>query len=121
AGPDLGADPSKWLAGSGCDVLAVDSLTQPATGVPGGQAATAESLAYVMFTSGSTGRPKGTMLTHRGVVNRLLWGQEHYSIGPGDRLLQKTPFTFDVSVPEFFWPLITGATLVMARPGGHRD
>jgi amino acid adenylation domain-containing protein len=121
AGPDLGAATSKWLSGLGCDVLAVDSMTQPAAGVPGGPAATADALAYVIFTSGSTGRPKGTMLTHRGVVNRLLWGQEHYPIGPGDRLLQKTPYTFDVSVPEFFWPLITGATLVMARPGGHRD
>ena len=120
-GPQLGAATSMWLIGVGCEVLAVDSMTQPAAGVAHGQAATADSLAYVIFTSGSTGRPKGTMLTHRGVVNRLLWGQERYPIGPGDRLLQKTPYSFDVSVPEFFWPLINGATLVMARPGGHRD
>jgi amino acid adenylation domain-containing protein len=79
------------------------------------------NLAYVIFTSGSTGRPKGAMLPHAGICNRLLWMQEAYGLSPGDRVLQKTPFSFDVSVWEFFWPLITGATLVMARPGGHQD
>jgi amino acid adenylation domain-containing protein/non-ribosomal peptide synthase protein (TIGR01720 family) len=79
------------------------------------------NLAYVIYTSGSTGRPKGACLAHAGVVNRLLWMQDAYPIGPGDAVLQKTPFSFDVSVWELFWPLITGARLVMARPGGHRD
>jgi amino acid adenylation domain-containing protein len=79
------------------------------------------NLAYVIFTSGSTGRPKGAMLPHAGICNRLLWMQDAYGLGPGDRVLQKTPFSFDVSVWEFFWPLIAGATLVMARPGGHQD
>ncbi len=82
---------------------------------------TGESLAYVIFTSGSTGQPKGAMLPHAGICNRLLWMQETYGLGPGDRVLQKTPFSFDVSVWEFFWPLLSGATLVMARPGGHQD
>ncbi|HEY4565049.1 MAG TPA: amino acid adenylation domain-containing protein, partial [Thermoanaerobaculia bacterium] len=80
-----------------------------------------ESLAYVIFTSGSTGRPKGVMNSHRGIVNRLLWMQETYGLGPEDRVLQKTPFSFDVSVWEFFWPLLAGARLVIARPGGHQD
>ncbi|HEX7183172.1 MAG TPA: amino acid adenylation domain-containing protein, partial [Thermoanaerobaculia bacterium] len=80
-----------------------------------------ESLAYVLYTSGSTGRPKGVMVPHRGIVNRLLWMQETYELTPGDRVLQKTPYSFDVSVWELFWPLITGACLVVARPGGHRD
>ncbi|HVT36812.1 MAG TPA: amino acid adenylation domain-containing protein, partial [Nevskiaceae bacterium] len=75
----------------------------------------------VIFTSGSTGRPKGAVLSHRGVVNRLLWMQDAYDIGPGDRVLQKTPYSFDVSVWEFFWPLLTGATLVMAQPDGHKS
>lgn len=79
------------------------------------------NLAYVIYTSGSTGRPKGAMLTHRGVCNRLLWMQETYCLTPEDRVLQKTPFSFDVSVWEFFWPLLTGANLVIARPEGHRD
>jgi len=79
------------------------------------------SLAYVLFTSGSTGRPKGVMNEHRAVVNRLQWMQKAYPLTPADRVLQKTPFTFDVSVWEFFWPLMNGATLVLARPEGHRD
>ncbi|MDC0766868.1 non-ribosomal peptide synthetase [Streptomyces sp. HD] len=80
-----------------------------------------EHPAYVIHTSGSTGRPKGVVVPHAGIVNRLLWMQETYGLGPGDRVLQKTPASFDVSVWEFFWPLITGAMLVLARPGGHRD
>ncbi|GGJ52791.1 non-ribosomal peptide synthetase [Deinococcus roseus] len=80
-----------------------------------------DSLAYIIYTSGSTGQPKGVMNTHRGVVNRLLWMQDIYSLTEKDRVLQKTPMSFDVSVWEFFWPLITGATLVLARPEGHRD
>ena len=77
--------------------------------------------AYMIYTSGSTGRPKGALNAHRGIVNRLLWMQSEYRLGASDVVLQKTPFSFDVSVWEFFWPLITGARLVMARPGGHRD
>ncbi|MFT0870221.1 amino acid adenylation domain-containing protein, partial [Pseudomonas sp. CAM1A] len=82
---------------------------------------TARHLAYVIYTSGSTGLPKGVMNEHAGVVNRLLWMQDAYQLGAGDVVLQKTPFSFDVSVWEFLWPLQTGARLVMARPGGHRD
>jgi amino acid adenylation domain-containing protein/non-ribosomal peptide synthase protein (TIGR01720 family) len=77
--------------------------------------------AYLIFTSGSTGRPKGVAVPHRGIVNRLLWMKEAYSLTPADRVLQKTPFSFDVSVWELFWPLMAGARLVLARPGGHRD
>jgi amino acid adenylation domain-containing protein len=80
-----------------------------------------ENLAYLIYTSGSTGRPKGVMNTHGGLLNRLLWMQEEYRLEPGDVVLQKTPFSFDVSVWEFFWPLMEGAKLVVARPGGHQD
>lgn len=80
-----------------------------------------DDLAYAIYTSGSTGKPKCALLTHRGIVNRLLWMQEEYGLTAADRVLQKTPFTFDVSVWEFFWPLLTGATLVVARPEGHKD
>lgn len=80
-----------------------------------------DHLAYVIYTSGSTGKPKGAMNTHKGICNRLLWMQEAYKLTAGDRVLQKTPFSFDVSVWEFFWPLITGACLVMAQPAGHQD
>jgi amino acid adenylation domain-containing protein len=78
-------------------------------------------LAYVIYTSGSTGRPKGVMVPHAGIVNRLLWMQDAYGLTAADRVLQKTPISFDVSVWELFWPLIVGARLVMARPGGHQD
>ncbi|RFS84179.1 amino acid adenylation domain-containing protein [Actinomadura spongiicola] len=77
--------------------------------------------AYVIYTSGSTGRPKGVAVEHGAIVNRLLWMREHYGVDPADRILQKTPLTFDVSVWELFLPLISGATLVLARPDGHRD
>ncbi|MFF7981302.1 non-ribosomal peptide synthase/polyketide synthase [Streptomyces sp. NPDC007901] len=77
--------------------------------------------AYVIYTSGSTGRPKGVTVPHQGIVNRLLWMQDTYRLDPADRVLQKTPVGFDVSVWEFFWPLITGAALVVARPEGHQD
>ena len=80
-----------------------------------------KNLAYAIYTSGSTGKPKGVPNVHEGIVNRLLWMQDMYKLTAKDRVLQKTPFSFDVSVWEFFWPLMTGATLLMARPGGHRD
>ncbi len=79
------------------------------------------NLAYAIYTSGSTGKPKGVPNVHQGVVNRLLWMQDMYKLTAADRVLQKTPFSFDVSVWEFFWPLMAGATLVLARPGGHKD
>jgi amino acid adenylation domain-containing protein len=110
------------LPAHGALVLPLDGAAEPGGeaprpaggGVPG-------NLAYVIYTSGSTGRPKGTMNSHRGIVNRLLWMQEHYGLGADDRVLQKTPYSFDVSVWELFWPLLVGARLVMALPGGHQD
>ncbi|WP_139281648.1 non-ribosomal peptide synthetase, partial [Vibrio aerogenes] len=82
---------------------------------------TPRHLAYIIYTSGSTGNPKGVMNEHRGVVNRLSWMKEDYGFGPADVVLQKTPFSFDVSVWEFFATLWSGATLVMAKPEGHKD
>jgi amino acid adenylation domain-containing protein len=79
------------------------------------------NLAYVIYTSGSTGAPKGALNTHLGIRNHKLWMQDRYRLTPADRVLQKTPFSFDVSVWEFFWPLITGACLVVAKPEGHKD
>ncbi|WP_236707549.1 non-ribosomal peptide synthetase, partial [Pseudomonas sp. Leaf58] len=79
------------------------------------------NLAYVIYTSGSTGRPKGAGNSHQALVNRLCWMQKAYGLGARDSVLQKTPFSFDVSVWEFFWPLMAGARLVMAQPGAHRD
>ncbi|GAA0268070.1 non-ribosomal peptide synthetase [Pseudomonas rhodesiae] len=80
-----------------------------------------ENLAYVIYTSGSTGQPKGAGNRHSALLNRLQWMQEAYGLGAADSVLQKTPFSFDVSVWEFFWPLMTGSRLVIAAPGDHRD
>ena len=80
-----------------------------------------DDLAYVIYTSGSTGRPKGVMVAHAPVANCILYMQERMPLVAADRLLQKTPYGFDASVWEFFWPLIVGAQLVIARPDGHRD
>ena len=80
-----------------------------------------DDAAYLIYTSGSTGRPKGVVVSHRAVGNRLDWMQNAYPLGADDRVLQKTPAGFDVSVWEFFWALAEGATVVLARPGGHRD
>ncbi|NPC47683.1 amino acid adenylation domain-containing protein [Corallococcus sp. AB032C] len=100
---------------TGWEEIAREPTTAPAP------TATPDSLAYIIFTSGSTGRPKGAMNAHGPVVNRLLWMQSAYRLTPQDVVLQKTPFSFDVSVWEFFWPLMTGAKLVVAKPGGHQD
>jgi len=97
------------------DALGAEDISNPDAGVTG------EGAAYVMYTSGSTGKPKGVVIPHRGIVNRLLWMQEEYRLSPEDRVLQKTPFSFDVSVWEFFWPLMTGAAIVVAKPDGHKD
>ncbi|PTL74909.1 non-ribosomal peptide synthetase, partial [Vitiosangium sp. GDMCC 1.1324] len=112
------------LPSQGAHVVCVDSgqagiSTQPRHAPPA--QATANSLAYIIFTSGSTGRPKGAMNEHHAVVNRLLWMQDEYRLGAHDVVLQKTPFSFDVSVWEFFWPLMQGARLVLAKPGGHQE
>jgi len=105
---DLQQDAARWQ-------------TQPDHNLPSLAGWTPHSLAYVIYTSGSTGKPKGVMNEHVGVMNRLQWMQAEYALTPQDTVLQKTPFSFDVSVWEFFWPLMVGARLAIAKPGGHQD
>ena len=88
---------------------------------PASRGLSSRNLAYIIYTSGSTGTPKGVMVEHQAVVNRMLWMQQAYRLQPHEAVLQKTPFSFDVSVWEFFWPLLHGARLVVARPYGHMD
>ncbi|MEV4400531.1 AMP-binding protein, partial [Nonomuraea sp. NPDC049607] len=116
------ADPEERRRGMLADAGAETVLTGAGSGGRFTPARVREdNLAYVIFTSGSTGRPKGVGVSHRAIVNRLRWMQDTFRLTPQDRVLHKTPTTFDVSVWELFWPLITGATMVIARPGGHRD
>ncbi|MCU1109458.1 non-ribosomal peptide synthetase [Stenotrophomonas maltophilia] len=105
---------------AGVPVLAPEQWTALSFAAPWADPAPSDA-AYVIYTSGSTGEPKGVVIEHRAIVNRLLWMREHYSIRADDRVLQKTPATFDVSVWEFFLPLLCGATLVVAGPDVHRD
>ena len=92
-----------------------------------GHHTTLDDTAYILFTSGSTGRPKGVAISHRSIDNRLRWQQSQIPVGPsghermGDRILHKTPISFDVHVWELYWPLQEGAAVVIAAPNGHRD
>ncbi len=84
-----------------------------------GVAIGANDLAYMIYTSGSTGKPKGVVVEHGAIHNRVVWMHEEYGLSPDDRVLQKTPYVFDVSVWEFLWSFSVGSTLVVAEPGGH--
>ena len=117
--------PADLCEGLGGRALAADMLGGPAAtdeadDTPHADAGP-EDPAYVIYTSGSTGAPKGVIVPHAAIVNRLEWMRAHYAIGPADRILQKTPATFDVSVWELFLPFLSGARLVVAPPDAHRD
>ncbi|MFL6125112.1 amino acid adenylation domain-containing protein [Actinophytocola sp.] len=117
AGAEVVIGPAALLTGIATRIVDVTERGRPA-GTP---RIPADALAYVIHTSGSTGRPKGVQVSHRSVVNRLRWLQRVLPIGAGDRVLHKTPFGFDVSVWELFWPLSSGAELVVAPPDTQRD
>lgn len=80
-----------------------------------------DQLAYILYTSGSTGEPKGVMCSHRAIASRINWMQSQYQLTPQDVMLQKTPYSFDVSLWELLWPIMFGAKVVLAEPGGHVD
>ncbi len=118
----IAAHPDHGRRAGGAPTATIDaSAPPPAPSRSAAPGPPPDAAAYVIFTSGSTGRPKGAVNTHRAICNRLLWMQDAFSLTAEDRVLQKTPYTFDVSVWEFFWPLIAGAAIVTAKPEGHRD
>ncbi|WP_068056818.1 non-ribosomal peptide synthetase [Nocardia xishanensis] len=107
---------------TGVPVVAVDTLDFSASaGVPLAADVRADNVAYVIYTSGSTGRPKGVAITHRQMANQFRWAQRTYPHDGSDVVLHKTPITFDISTWELFWPLQTGAAVLIAEPDGHRD
>ncbi|MET8875709.1 non-ribosomal peptide synthase/polyketide synthase [Nocardia sp. NPDC004604] len=99
------------------DLTGFDARTLPERRAP----LRRDNTAYVLFTSGSTGRPKGVAVTHRAIMNQLRWLEFRYGVTTDDRILQRAPLTFDVSVWECFLPIAVGAPLVIARPSGHLD
>jgi nonribosomal peptide synthetase protein BlmVI len=112
---DQGTDCASVLWAAPTDLLVRSPMAEPGTDPED------DPLCYVLFTSGSTGTPKGVMVPHSAIRNRLAWMQRYCPIGPGDIVLHKTPASFDVSIWELFWPLVQGAEIVLAEPGGHRD
>ncbi|MEG5092537.1 amino acid adenylation domain-containing protein [Microcoleus sp. B13-B4] len=95
--------------------ISAKSKSNPVSGVQ------PKNLAYTIYTSGSTGQPKGVMVSHRAICQGFLWMQEIFPITQQDRILQKLPLTFDFSFWELFWPLMTGARVVLAKPGCEKD
>ncbi|ASZ12703.1 non-ribosomal peptide synthetase [Chitinophaga sp. MD30] len=108
------------IAFNGVTLLLDEALQQTATAGPA-IITPASSLAYVIYTSGSTGKPKGAMIAHRAAVNRIWWMQQQYPLSTGDVILQKTPYTFDVSVWELFWWAFAGAAVCFLEPAGEKD
>ena len=99
-----------------------DTVSKRSVSLPPGQwVNNPDRLAYVIYTSGTSGKPKGVMVSHRAVVNRIHWMQQQYPLDASDCVLQKTPYSFDVSVWELFWAHWVGAKLVIAAPGIHKD
>ncbi|HYP25131.1 MAG TPA: amino acid adenylation domain-containing protein [Blastocatellia bacterium] len=115
---------SGMFTGKPIRTICLDDLPEAVSGEPGDNPLVEmsdENMAYLIYTSGSTGRPKGVMVPHRGISNLMGWMETVFPLTEQDRLLQKTPLSFDASAWELFAPLAAGAQLVLAQPGGHQD
>lgn len=122
--PDYPKAHSDWMLEDAQARMVLTQILPNCEGMPStdpGITVNPEQIAYIIYTSGSTGKPKGVKIPHRGICNRLLWMQDAYPLTEMDRVLQKTPYTFDVSVWELFWPLISGASVYISDPDGHKD
>ncbi|MDX1996288.1 MAG: amino acid adenylation domain-containing protein, partial [Thermoanaerobaculia bacterium] len=120
AGADLSTDLRARAAAGGCRVVELADLLAPGPEAEPVRVAP-EQAAYWLFTSGSTGRPKAVVVPHGAIVQQMVWLGREFPLTAGDRLLQKTPMSFDASVWEFFAPLQAGAVLALAVPGAERE
>ncbi|MFP2913736.1 AMP-binding protein, partial [Pyxidicoccus sp. 3LFB2] len=110
------------LLPEGPTVICLDAQEDAFSGVASPASVSgAEHPAYVIYTSGSTGQPKGTVISHRALANHMAWLLSTFGLTAADRVLQKTPLSFDASVWECWAPLLVGAPLVLAPPDAHRD
>jgi amino acid adenylation domain-containing protein len=82
---------------------------------------TSDNLAFVFYTSGSTGKPKGVMITHIACCKNKLHDHATYQLEESDRILLKSSISFAAFLTEFFWPLLSGATVIMAEMGVEQD
>ncbi|RUT69549.1 amino acid adenylation domain-containing protein [Flavobacterium cupreum] len=83
-------------------------------GTPG-KAVSPEDTAYIIYTSGSTGNPKGVDIGHKALLNFLISIQQKPGVGLHDTFFSVTTYSFDISILEFFVPLISGAALYVAN------
>lgn len=114
---------SRWPASLDSLAYRIDDAADPSTEARALQASAPEpsAPAYLLYTSGSTGKPKGVLISQASLCNHARWTVSALGLNPGDAVLQKTPTVFDASVQEIFPALVSGARLVLARPGGERD
>jgi amino acid adenylation domain-containing protein len=101
---------------SGRRLVQIDAIASTVTPRPA-VAPSHEDPAYVIYTSGSTGQPKGVLIPHRAIVNHMRWMLDRFPLADTDRVLQRTPLTFDASVWELWAPLVSGAVMVLAPEG----
>jgi len=124
AEPSLILATKKYMLNTDVPRVAIDKVHKAEKGEsapPCGVDISGEDTAYLIYTSGSTGRPKGVVISHEAINNQIAWMLREHPLNTDDRVLQKTPYSFDVSIWEMFWPIASGACLVLARPGGHKD
>jgi len=113
-----GLDPA--FAVKGVRVFQIGAEPPPAADAVALPAVDAADPAYLIYTSGSTGEPKGVVTPHRAVL-RLTIGASYADLGPGRRILQMAPVSFDAATFEIWGALLNGGTCVIYPDAGLPD